>query len=140
MEVGWAGSAPHFIYTHRTSLTAPAHLLFAFFPIFCLSRFLLPIWSVLTTHLRAKYDAAVMNVSDIVDFPQRRRSQASCLDSFPSIDTPASGLALRTTPLLGVTFLLPALVTLGKSTSLETLEATRLLHGFYVDESSACYV
>ena len=35
MEVGWAGSAPHFIYTHHTSLTAPAHLLFA-----CLFRFL----------------------------------------------------------------------------------------------------
>ena len=30
MEVGWAGSAPHFIYMHHTSLTAPAHLFFVF--------------------------------------------------------------------------------------------------------------
>ena len=30
MEFGWARSAPHFIYTHHTSLTAPAPLLFAF--------------------------------------------------------------------------------------------------------------
>ena len=30
MEVGRAGSAPHFIYMHHTSLTAPAHLLFLF--------------------------------------------------------------------------------------------------------------
>ena len=28
MEVGLAGSAPHFIYMHHTSLTAPAHLFF----------------------------------------------------------------------------------------------------------------
>ena len=69
-----------------------------------------------------------------------RRSQASCLDSFPSIDTQASELALWTTPQLGVYILLVALATLGKSTSLEAIEATRLLHGFYVDESSACYV
>ena len=32
MEVDWAGSAPHFIYMHHTSLTAPAHLLFPFLP------------------------------------------------------------------------------------------------------------
>ena len=31
MEVGWAGSAPHFIYMHHTYiLTAPAHRLFRF--------------------------------------------------------------------------------------------------------------
>ena len=30
MEVGWTGSAPHFIYMHHTSLTAPGHLLFCF--------------------------------------------------------------------------------------------------------------
>ena len=34
MEVGWAGSAPHFIYTHHTSLAAPAHLLFLPFFVF----------------------------------------------------------------------------------------------------------
>ena len=32
MEVGWAGSAPHFIYMHHTSLTAPAHLFFPSLP------------------------------------------------------------------------------------------------------------
>ena len=32
MEVGWAGSAPHFIYMHHTSLTAPGHLLFPSLP------------------------------------------------------------------------------------------------------------
>ena len=32
MEVGWAGSAPHFIYMHHTSHTAPAHLLFPSLP------------------------------------------------------------------------------------------------------------
>ena len=57
--------------------------------------------------------------------------------SFTSIDTQASGLALRATLLLGVAALMSALVTLGQSTSLEAIEATRLLHGFYVDESSA---
>ena len=36
MEVGWAGSAPHFIYMHHTSLTAPAHLLFLLFFVFSL--------------------------------------------------------------------------------------------------------
>ena len=41
---------------------------------------------------------------------------------------------------LGVAFLMPAPVTLGRSTSLEAIETTRLLYGFYVDESSACYV
>ena len=33
MEVGWAGSAPHFIYMHHTYiLTAPAHLVFPSLP------------------------------------------------------------------------------------------------------------
>ena len=32
MEVGWAGSAPHFIYMHQTSHTAPALLLFPSLP------------------------------------------------------------------------------------------------------------
>ena len=32
MEVGWAGSAPHFIYMHHASLTAPGHLLFLSLP------------------------------------------------------------------------------------------------------------
>ena len=57
----------------------------------------------------------------------------------PALTLKASGLAFRTTLLLGVTTLVPALVSLGKSTSLEAIEATRLLHGFYVDESFACY-
>ena len=49
--------------------------------------------------------------------PQHRRSQASWLDCFPSIDTQASGLAFLATLLLGVTALLFALITLGKNTS-----------------------
>ena len=49
--------------------------------------------------------------------PQHRRSQASCLDCFPSIDTQASGLAFQATLLLGVSALFFALITLGKNSS-----------------------
>ena len=38
-----------------------------------------------------------------------------------------------------VAALLVTLITLSKSTSLEAIDATRLFHWFYVDESSACY-
>ena len=84
-------------------------------------------WSVLTKHLRAKYDAATIECVGHRGFPQHRRSQASCFDGFPSIDTPASGLALWTTPQLGVNILLLVLVTLGKSASLEAIEGNSLV-------------
>ena len=51
-----------------------------------------------------------------------------------------SELVFRTTLLLDLTTLMLVLITLGKRTSLEAIEATQLLHGFCVDESSACFV
>ena len=47
------------------------------------------------------------------------------------------GLALQTT--LGVTTLMPVLVTWTKYL-MEAIEATCLVHGLYVDESSAYFV
>ena len=63
MEVGWAGSAPHFIYMHHTSLKAPAHLWFLFCCLlFCLhvliSMVFADMGSVLTKLLRATNGAA----------------------------------------------------------------------------------
>ena len=63
----------------------------------------------------------------VVRVLQHRRSQASCLDCFPNIDTQTLDFISGDTS-VGVTALMLALVTLGKSTSLEAIEATRLLH------------
>ena len=74
-----------------------------------------------------------------VRVPQHSRSQASCLESFPSLDFQASELYSGDTSAL-CDHPDACSSNFGQSTSLEAIETTRLLHGFYVDESSACYV
>ena len=129
---------------HQTSHTAPALLLFLPFCFFLASCLDLDV--VFCRHgiyatklLRAKYDVAVRNVSDIVDFlstGDRKR--------IASIASPALNSNLGTCTLDDTSAWcdLPDACSgnFGQQYPLEAIETTRLLHGIYVDESSACYV